>query len=314
MDVVTIGETMVLFEPQENGLMQYTDSFKKRIGGAESNVAIGLSKLGHTVTWISRLGNDPFGRYVHSFILGEGVQVKAEFDSKAPTGIFFKQNGGFNQTTIQYYRENSAASFLSPEDIREEDISEARFLHVTGITPALSESCYKAIISAITIARKNNVKVVFDPNIRTKLWDSDTYIPVLTSILKMSDIFMPGEDELQQLFPEKSQEDIINEIFDYGIELIVVKKGAAGAAYHTKTQSEEVSGYPNENVIDPVGAGDGFAAGFLSGLLEGLSLEKAVDRANLIGSLVTMVKGDCEGLPTRDELLNFNNNQSDVLR
>lgn len=314
MDVVTIGESMVLFEPHEDGMIQYSNNFNKRVGGAESNFAIGLSKLGHSVLWISRLGKDPFGSYIHSFIRGEGVNVKVKFDSHASTGIFFKQTGGFNQTKIHYFRKNSAASFLSPSDILEKDIAGAKFLHITGITPALSQSCHEAVLYAIKIAKKNNVKVVFDPNIRQKLWDSSVYIPVLTEILKSTDIFLPGEDELQLLFPEKEVKEIIPIILGFGVETIIVKNGAAGATYYTSDECQNVSGYPNENVKDPVGAGDGFAAGFISGLLENLTLYESTKRGNVVGSMVTMVRGDCEGLPTKEELIGFQVNTSDVQR
>lgn len=314
MDVVTIGESMVLFEPNDDGIIQYAEGFKKRIGGAESNVAIGLSKLGHSVLWISRLGKDPFGKYIYSYIRGEGVNVKVDFDSHASTGIYFKQTGGFNQTNIYYFRKDSAASLLSPSDISEEDIATARFLHITGITPALSKSCLEAIMHAIEIARKNNVKIIFDPNIRQKLWDSSVYIPVLTEILKLIDIFLPGEDELNLLFPNKDVEEIIPEILRFGVEAVIVKKGAAGATCYTAGMHKDVSGYPNENVKDPVGAGDGFAAGFISGLLEGYSMLDSINRGNLIGSMVTMVRGDCEGLPTKEELIDFEINKNDVNR
>ena len=314
MDVVTIGESMVLFEPHEDGLIQYTENFRKRVGGAESNVAIGLSKLGHTVTWMSRLGNDPFGHYIHSFIQGEGVTVKVAFDSEAPTGVFFKQTGGYSQTSIYYYRNNSAASFLNPGDIVEEDIANARYLHITGITPALSESCLATILYAIKIAKKHNVTIVFDPNIRTKLWKSIVYNPILIGILKQVDIFLPGEDELAMLFPDQSVDATIAEILQFGVQTIVVKKGAAGATYYTANEQEDVSGYPNNHVVDPVGAGDGFAAGLLSGLLDGLTIPAAIDRANRIGSMMTMVRGDCVGLPTREQLENFQASTSDVHR
>ena len=314
MDVVTIGESMVLFEPHEDGMIQYSENFRKRVGGAESNLAIGLSKLGHSALWISRLGNDPFGKYIHSFISGEGVTVKVNFDSHASTGIFFKQTGGFNQTKIHYFRKKSAASFLSPSDISKEDITNAKYLHITGITPALSQSCHEAVLYAIKLAKENNVKIIFDPNIRQKLWDSSVYIPVLTEILKSTDIFLPGEDELRLLFPNKEIKEIISEILDFGVEIIVVKKGAAGATYYTADVHEDVSGYPNENVKNPVGAGDGFAAGFISGLLENLSASEAIKKGNLIGSMVTMVRGDCEGLPTKEELIGFQVNSNDVQR
>ncbi|WP_257349808.1 sugar kinase [Pseudalkalibacillus decolorationis] len=315
MDVITLGESMVLFEPNENGLLQYTENFKKRVGGAESNVAIGLSKLGHSVSWISRLGDDPFGRYLYSFIRGEGVHVgQVKFDSYSSTGVYFKQTGGFNQTSIYYYRKHSAASLLKPSDISEKEIAMSKFLHITGITPALSKSCHETILYATQLAKKHNVKIIFDPNIRQKLWGNIDFKPILKELIKMSNYFLPGADELNLLFPNRDIEDIITEILDFGVEAIVVKNGSAGATYYTNYEGIVVSGYPNEHVKDPVGAGDGFATGFISGLLDGLTLFDSVKRGNLIGSMVTMVHGDCEGLPFREEIIGFDKNKSDVQR
>lgn len=316
MDVVTLGETMVLFEPlQDGGRMQYSESFRKTIGGAESNVAIGLSKLGHRATWISKLGEDPFGRYVYSYLKGEGVNVDhVTFTKDKHTGVYFKETGGFNQTNIYYYRNESAASCMRPEDISEDVIAQAKYLHITGITSALSESCHQTIMHAIDIAKKSNVQIIFDPNIRQSLWSEEKYIPTLKEILKHATYFLPGKDELALLYPGMKNEEMIKEILDSGVEVIVMKNGKEGASYHTKDEDKTVSGYPNDAVRDPVGAGDAFAAGFMSGLLDHLPLEEAVRRGNLIGSMVTMIQGDCEGLPYRQEMNAFLNQTNDVKR
>lgn len=315
MDVLTLGEAMVLLEPDRDGLMQYSEKFSKSIGGAESNVAIGLSKLGHNASWISRLGQDPFGRYIYSYLKGEGVNVdNVIFDPKKSTGVYFKETGGFNSTNIYYYRNDSAASYLKPKDLSEDIISKAKYLHITGITSALSENCHQTVMKAIEIAQKFNVKIIFDPNIRKNLWSSDQYIPVLKKIIKHTDYFLPGADELQLLYPNKNKVQAIEEILNDGTNVVVVKNGKHGASYFTKLEEKNVIGYPNENVKDPVGAGDGFAAGFISGLIDELTLEKSVIRANLIGSMVTMVQGDCEGLPYRSDIKTFLNQTSDVQR
>jgi 2-dehydro-3-deoxygluconokinase len=315
MDVITFGESMVLFEPYDNGLIQYTDQFRKRVGGAESNVAIGLSKLGHSVSWIGRLGDDPLGRYVFSFLRGEGVFVdEVKFDPSANTGIYFKQTGGYGQTNVYYYRKNSAASFLNPEDIQEEVIGKARFLHITGITPALSKSCHDTVLYAVELAKKHHVNIIFDPNIRKKLWTPDQYIPILRDLITNCDYFLPGEDEIRLLYPNVNMDEAIKDILSTGVKAVIVKTGSKGAHYYTKNESQHVPGFPNHDLKDSVGAGDGFAAGFLSGLIENLSIPEAVKRANLIGCMVTMVHGDVEGLPTKDDLENFVNNTGDMER
>jgi len=315
MDVVTLGETMVLFEPFQDGRMQYSDNFRKSIGGAESNVAIGLSKLGHRAAWISRFGQDPFGRYIYSYLKGEGVDVDhVVFDEEYRTGVYFKETGGFNQTNIFYYRNETAASKLQPEDIAGEMIAQAKYLHISGITSALSENCHETVMHVIELAKKSNVKIIFDPNIRQSLWNEERFIPTLKQILKHATYFLPGKDELSSLYPNMEEGKIIDSILDDGVEAVILKNGKYGASYHTKKEQKIVHGFPNEKVKDPVGAGDGFAAGFTSGLLDDLSLKESVRRGNLIGSMVTMVQGDCEGLPYRGEMEAFSNQTSDVQR
>lgn len=169
-EVVTLGETMVMMNPVTSGPLQYINQFTKQIGGAESNFAIGVVRLGHTAGWISKLGKDELGKYVLSFIRGEGVDTsRVKFTADAPTGLFFKERRKFGESKVYYYRKGSAASLMGPEDLDPEYISSAKYLHITGITPALSESCHLAVKEAIKIAKNHGVKVCFDPNIRLKL-------------------------------------------------------------------------------------------------------------------------------------------------
>lgn len=317
MDVITIGESMILFTPTTNGLMRYKSEFLATIAGAESNVSIGLSRLGHKVCWISRLGNDEFGKKILTYLRGEGVDVsQVILDPVNQTGLYFKEIITGDEIRVHYYRKNSAASWMKPTDINEAYFTKAKYLHITGITPALSEICYQTTMEAIEIAKKNGVKVVFDPNIRRKLWSDVQAKRVLMEISGKSDIILPSLEEGKFLTNETSPEKIANYFYNIGISIVVVKLGEKGAYYHTKDEKRYVPPFPVKQVIDPVGAGDGFAAGFISGLLDDLTLFKAVERAAAIGSLVTMVEGDVEGLPDRDQLNRFINksDKEDVYR
>ncbi|BDG47553.1 sugar kinase [Parageobacillus sp. KH3-4] len=316
MDVVTIGESMVVFTPTSNGLMRYATHFTKKIGGAESNVAVGLARLGHRAGWISRVGNDEFGKAILAFLKGEGVDIsRVKMDEKAPTGIYFKEMRRQNDIRAYYYRKGSAASLLSPADLDEEYIASAKYLHITGITPALSDSCREAILAAIKIARDNGVKIVFDPNLRLKLWKEEAARGTLLYIASQADIVLPGMAEATFLFGNHPTEKLGQLFLELGASLAVLKLGEKGAHYFTSKEDKWVPGFPVEQVIDPVGAGDGFAAGFISGLLDGLSIYHAVERANAVGALVTMVCGDVDGLPERDEIEKLiTKNNEDVIR
>lgn len=298
MDVVTIGESMVLFTPETVGSMTYASKFVKTIGGAESNVSIALSRLGHDVGWISFLGKDDFGIYIRNMIRGEGIDTsQVKFLNEYPTAVFFKERKADGEPAVFYYRKNSAASQLTPEDIKEDYIANAKYLHLTGITPALSESCLKTINHSIDLAKKHGVKVVFDPNIRLKLWSKEVAIPVLKEIAQRCDIVLPGIEEGEMLTGEQDYKKIAEQLLTGDTSLVVVKLGKNGAYYATTEEAMCVEGVPLEKIVDPIGAGDGFAAGFISGLLRGLSLKEAVALANRVAAFALMVPGDAEGYP-----------------
>lgn len=315
VDVVTIGETMVLFTPNTQGQMRYATNFSRKFGGAESNVAIGLSKLGFKVGWISRVGDDEFGKGLVSFIKGEGVDVsQVKTDDTHPTGLYFKEMRTTTEFRVQYYRKGSAASRMRVKDINEAYLKQAKYLHITGITPALSDNCYEVVMHAVKLAKKHGVTIVFDPNLRKNLWSEDKAREVLLEIISHADIVLPGLDEGEFLYGTRDIGEIGKNIIRAGASLVVIKNGADGAYYLTEEEMEHVPVSIASEVRDPVGAGDGFCAGFLSGLLDGLTLKESVSRGNLVGSIVVKVEGDVEGLPDRSELIKYNSPIEDISR
>ncbi|NEU30830.1 sugar kinase [bacterium LRH843] len=306
MDIVTLGETMVLFTPDSTGLMRYASTYSRKFGGAETNYAIGLTRLGHKAGWISRVGDDELGKAMLSFVRGEGVDVShVSVDPTAPTGLYFKELRSAVEVRVEYYRKGSAASQMEKSDLNEDYIAKAKYLHISGITPALSESCYETVKEAIAIAKRNDVKIIFDPNLRRKLWSEEKARKVLLEIASQADILLPGIDEGTFMFGETDPEILGKRFLDLGASLVILKVGAEGAYYFTNEESKLVPGFKVDQVVDPVGAGDGFAAGVTSGLLEGLSIEQAVRRGNAVGAMVTMVNGDVEGLPEKAEVERF---------
>ncbi len=302
-EMVTLGETMVLFTPRATGPLRYVTQFDRTIGGAESNVAIGLARLGHSTGWVSRLGNDEFGRYVLSFIRGEGVDTSRVItDATAPTAVYFKERREEGENRVFYYRKGSAASRMQPEDLDAEYIQNARILHVTGITPALGENCKETLIHAMAIARAAGVAVSLDPNIRLKLWNATAARETLLELIPEVDILLPGREEAELLLGPGTPEEHAHQFLALGVKQVVLKLGPEGSLVASAQGMERVPGFRVKRVVDPIGAGDGFAAGYLAGWLRGWSPVECARIANACGALATQVTGDIEGLPSMDEV------------
>ncbi len=305
-EVVTMGETMVMFSPEQSGPLRYVPRFQKRIAGSESNVAIGLVRLGHDCGWISRVGADEFGEFLIREIRGEGVDVsEARFDPEAPTGIMFKEVRVGRETRVTYYRKGSAASRLSPADLNPEYFRGARMLHLTGITPALSASCLDAVEAAIALARKHGLTVSFDPNLRRKLWSGERAQSVLSRLLTAVDIVLPGVDEAEFLLGPAGPEALLDGFLERGATTVALKLGAKGTWVASARERHWVEAFQVERVVEPTGAGDAFAAGFLAGMLEARPLAECGRLANAMGALAVTTVGDFEGLPVRRELEDF---------
>lgn len=304
LDVITMGETMVAMTAENAGSIKYADRFSKHIAGAESNFAIGITRLGFNAGWISKVGNDPLGDFVEFSVRGEGVDVsELKRDSERPTGLMIKEILSKDRARVYYYRQNSAASAITASEINKEYLKQAKYIHLTGITPALSDKAREAFLKVMEIAAEQKIKISFDPNIRQKLWsDEEKMKKVLLEIIKKTDIILPGIEEAELLLGIKSPEKAAEKFHQLMGGTVVLKLGEEGALYYDGNKMERVDAYPVEEVVDPIGAGDAFAAGLIAGLLKEMSLRKAVELANLVGAYCVRVKGDIEGLPSWQEV------------
>ncbi|MFD0962281.1 sugar kinase [Paenibacillus chungangensis] len=297
--IVTFGESMALFMPQEHKTIERAAQLDQSFGGAESNVAIGLARLGASVGWFGALGNDPFGRLILKALRGEGIDVsRARLSDEAPTGMMFREHVA-GRLAVHYYRKHSAASRMQPEDLDEDYIRGAKLLHVTGITTALSDNCRNTVRRAIAIAKEAGVKVSFDPNLRLKLWSIEEARETLLELAADADYFLPGWDELKLLY-DTDDFDVIRDNLNR-LKAVSVVKGMGDATLVIENgQETSVPFYPAESVVDTVGAGDGFCAGFLAGLMKGMTAVEAVRLGSINGSLVVQMRGDWEALPDWD--------------
>jgi 2-dehydro-3-deoxygluconokinase len=298
--VVTMGECMACMTTPATGPVHVAQDFRLSIGGSESNVAIGLARLGHPVTWISRLGKDDLGDLVARTLTGNGVSVLADREDEAPTGLMLKMRRTTHVSRVAYYRAQSAATHLSPDDVPFHLIEAAQLLHVTGITPALGAGPAAAVMAAVEYARSSDVTVSFDVNYREALWSAQIAGSTLLALLRKSDIVFASQHEAE-LFSDAPLQDLPSALSELGPREVVIKLGRNGALGWMDGTELRQPAYPAEQ-IDPVGAGDAFVAGYLSEVLTDEPFATRLDTAARSGAMAVMVDGDWEGLPTRSEL------------
>ncbi|PRY66252.1 2-dehydro-3-deoxygluconokinase/dehydrogluconokinase [Vreelandella songnenensis] len=307
--ILTFGEAMAMLVANTPGELSGVESFHRRLAGADNNVAIGLSRLGFHVGWLSRVGNDSLGRFIQQALKAEGIDERyIHLDPQHPTGLMFKEraeNGA--DPKVEYFRRGSAASHLSIEDAADIDFQGLTHLHATGITPALSESALELTRHLMQTARESGVSVSFDPNLRPSLWPSEAVMrDTLNELALHADYVLPGLSEGRLLTGGETPEAIADFYLERGAKAVIIKLGPEGSYYRGNLdgtlESFLVPGQPVANVVDTVGAGDGFAVGIISALLDGLAPRQALERGNLVGAQAVQVVGDMEGLPDRATL------------
>jgi len=300
VDVLTAGEVMGAV--RADGLVRLGARAHLSIAGAEANVAIGLSRLGHCARWVGVVGRDQLGALVLRTLRAEGVDVSQVRSDDAPTGVLVSEERLAGVARVDYHRRASAGSLLAPADLLRALEPSPRVLHVTGLTMALGGAPAEAVRTGVRTARERGVLVCLDVNHRQRLWTARRARQALAPLAPLLDLVVASDDELALVAPEG--DDLppqVQSLLDCGVRQVVVKLGPGGARAHT---AEGAVHLPARRVqaVNAIGAGDGFVAGYLSGLLDGLDVPGRLARAVAIGAFVVATAGDWEGLPTRDEL------------
>ncbi|MFJ6302187.1 sugar kinase [Pseudarthrobacter oxydans] len=300
--VLTFGETMALMRSTETGPLAHTSTLGLGIGGSESNVAVGLSRLGVPTVWCGRVGDDSLGLLVEREIRAEGIDVRIAVDPSAPTGLMIKERRTPSTQRVSYYRAGSAGSRIAPHDVDYRLLAEAGLLHVSGITPALSEQAEATLRYAVKVARTEGVVVSFDLNYRANLWSRDAARSVYADIIALSDIVFAGEDEAAIAVGDSSgPEELAGRIAALGPRQAVIKLGAEGALAMVDGGIYRQPATPVD-AVDTVGAGDAFVAGYLTEFMSGLGPAACLKTAAATGAFACLVQGDWEGFPRRSEL------------
>ncbi|MGG0460020.1 sugar kinase [Priestia aryabhattai] len=311
LEVITFGEAMAMFMAEQPGPLHEIKHYTKELAGAETNVAIGLARLGLRAGWVSKVGNDPFGTFIMKRLQEESVNTDCVLvDSAHATGFQIKSKVEVGDPEVCYFRKNSAASHLDPGDFNQNYFLAAKHMHMTGIPLAVSASMRDFALHALTSMKAAGRTVSFDPNLRPTLWASkEEMVITINEAAKQANYVLPGIEEGKILTGYENPEDIASYYLEAGVELVVIKLGEQGAFFKTAKEQGMVEGIKVKQIVDTVGAGDGFAVGLLSGLLQNDSLTQSVRRANAIGSLAVQSPGDNDGYPTEQQLQRYMESQ-----
>lgn len=296
---------MAMFRVVSPGPLSVDSLFEFGIGGAESNVAIGLRRLGVSSTWLSALGSDSFGKVIRDTLESEGVHVHAETDPERHTGLMFKTPVTNADPDVQYYRAGSAASALGFTPEMRVSLSGARWIHLSGIFPALSDRARQTTMAIIDFAVDQGIPYSFDINYRSQLWSKVEARSTFLTMASEATIVFGGVTELEILVGHYDRvDDLLTAVANLGPAEAVAKLGQDGAMALCDGRHYAVPAHSVE-VVDTVGAGDAFVAGYLSQRLQGGSTERALVRGAICGALACTQGGDWEGAPTLDEVSSF---------
>ncbi|MFE9955691.1 sugar kinase [Micromonospora sp. NPDC005299] len=314
LDLLTFGEALVSL--RSAGPLTAGGALTPHLAGAESNVAIGLARLGHRAAFAGRVSDDELGGFLLRQLRAEGVDVTHVVrDPERPAGLMFLERRTADLTRVLYQRAGSAGSALGVDDLRPALAAGARVLHLTGITPALSASAREAAGWAAETAARAGTLVCLDVNHRAKLWSRDVARAVLTPLAGHASVVVASADELDLVgAPGADEETVVAGLLARGVSTVLVKLGGDGARAYTREGRRDAAALP-VTAVDTVGAGDAFTAGYLSAHLDGLDLAGRLRRAVTLGAFAVAGPGDWEGLPRRDELSLLDSRQpGDTLR
>ena len=302
MDVVSLGEALIGLDTRR-GRLDAVRSLEKSIGGAESNTLIGLARLGHHTAFMGRVGNDPLGREVTRTLRGEGVDVsRLVVDEARATGLMLKERRGVQDVAVHYYRSGCAGSALDVGDVDRDLVASARLLHVTGVTLALGEPSRKAVMAAVEAARDAGVPVSLDANFRHKLGTVEELVGMFEEVVGLTDHVLLSWSEAAACAGSSAEADVLAYAAGLARPVVVVKGPRGGARAVVDGEVAAQADPEPVDVVDPIGAGDGFAVGYLHGVLVGDDLDARLRTGAWVASRAVAHHGDYEGLPHAAEL------------
>jgi len=301
VDIVAIGEAMVEFNQTSRGDER---TYLQGFGGDTSNALIAAVRQGASGAYVTKLGDDDFGRMCLALWKGEGVDTRGVgIDPAAHTGIYFVRHGPDGHA-FSYLRAGSAASRMQPSDVPEALLRGAKFLHVSGISQAISASAVDTVFHAIGVARAAGVRVAYDPNLRLKLWPLERARAIITATIALADYFLPSIDDVRQVSGVEEPEPILEWCHRAGASTVVLKLGKDGSWVSTASGRTRIAAYAVD-AVDATGAGDCFDGALLARLAAGDDPVTAAHYGSAAAALTTTGYGAVAPLPTAEQVRKF---------
>jgi 2-dehydro-3-deoxygluconokinase len=299
-EILTLGEPMIEFNQTDPGAPMFLQGF----GGDSSNAVIAAARQGARAGYITRIGNDTFGDLFMALWEQESVDTRGVIrDPGAHTAVYFVTHGPQGHA-FSYLRAGSAASRMKPQELPVQLIQNCKWLHVSGISQAISASACDTVFAAIHAARDAGAKVSFDSNLRLKLWPLDRARAIIRETIHLTDLFLPSIEDARELTGKDEPDEILDWCFEAGASLTVLKLGSEGALYGTGESRQRIAGN-RVKTVDATGAGDCFCGALLTRLVADDTLSEAVRYANAAAALTTTGFGAVAPIPTREQVVAF---------
>ncbi|WNV79700.1 5-dehydro-2-deoxygluconokinase [Bacillus atrophaeus] len=306
-DIVAIGRACIDLNAAEyNRPMEETMTFSKYVGGSPANIAIGSSKLGLRAGFIGKIPDDQHGRFIESYMRNTGIdttQMIVDQDGHK-AGLAFTEIKSPEECSILMYRDDVADLYLEPSEVSEAYIAKAKMLLVSGTALAKSPS-REAVLKAVNLAKKHQVKVIFELDYRPYTWKSTEETSVYyTLIAEQSDIVIGTRDEFDMMENRigGSNDESVKYLFEYSADLVVIKHGVEGSYAYSKSGEVFRAKAYKTNVLKTFGAGDSYASAFIYGLVSGKDIETALKYGSASASIVVSKHSSSEAMPTVSEI------------
>lgn len=315
-DIIAIGRACIDLNAVEyNRPMEETMTFRKYVGGSPANIAIGISRLGLKAGFIGKLADDQHGRFIQQYMADAGVDTShMVIDHEGhKTGLAFTEIKSPEECSILMYRDEVADLFLHPSEVSEAYIKRSKILLVSGTALAKSPS-REAVLKAVQLAKKNNVKVVFELDYRPYTWESEAETSVYyTLVAQQADIVIGTRDEYDVMENRQNtkNEKTVNHLFQYSPQLVVIKHGVEGSYAYTKSGEIYRGKVYKTKVLKTFGAGDSYASAFLYALIKGKGIETALKYGSASAAIVVSRHSSSEAMPAVQEIEKFISERSE---